>query len=53
MTATEVDKIKRQAKRVKKATGIQHAAALEQAAREAGYSGWSHVVNLMKKEQPK
>ena len=28
-------------------------AALEQAAREAGYSGWRHVVNLMKKEQQK
>lgn len=53
MTATEVDKIKRQAKRIKKETGVQHAAALEQAAREAGYGGWSHVVNLLKKEQQK
>lgn len=38
-----IDRLKRAAKRIKKAEGIQHSKALDRAAQEAGYSNFVHA----------
>lgn len=44
-----IDHIKRQAKRIKKAEGLQHCHALEKAAKEAGFQTYRHALNQSKK----
>lgn len=40
---TTIDGLKRRAKRIKKAEGIQHSKALDKAAQEAGFSNFVHA----------
>jgi hypothetical protein len=50
-TATAVSKIKKAAKALKLAKGIEHSAALDAAARDAGYENFHHVTSCAAKTQ--
>ncbi|ACT52105.1 hypothetical protein [Methylovorus glucosotrophus] len=43
MTATAIQKLKRRAKEIKKALGIKHSVALDQAAKEHGFNNWKDI----------
>lgn len=42
--ANQIEQLKRDAKRLKKAKGITHVEALDEIAREKGFSEWSRLM---------
>ncbi|WP_370540389.1 glyoxalase superfamily protein [Acidovorax sp. ACV01] len=44
ITSTAIDNMKREAKRIRKATGVPHHAALEQVAASRGFQSWKAVM---------
>ncbi|MGN7885417.1 hypothetical protein [Dyadobacter sp. 22481] len=46
------DFIKRQAKKIAKATSVPHSQALNTAAQDLGFTNWAHFINAAKKKSP-